>query len=909
MDARAWETLKPLLTTAADLPPGERERFLEAHCSDPELRREALEMLASPAPLSDLTARARGIGAGSGLGTYRIEALLGRGGMGEVYRARDTRLGRDVAIKVLPRDLAQDPDRLARFQREAQALASLNHPCIATIYGLEEADGVHFIVMEYIAGQSLAERLSGGRLSQAETLRLGVQIADALEAAHRAGIIHRDLKPANVMLGPTGPKLLDFGLAKLTLQDVPTDRTAEGAILGTLQYMAPEQVEGRPADERSDVFAFGTVLYEMLAGRRPFDAPSQAGIIAAILEREPEPLATVRPETPLALQRVVARCLAKHAHARWQSMIDLREELKWVAETPARIADPPSRKHQRAHVIVAWSVAALAVAGWLLTVMLSRARPVGPAPTAVRAVVPPPADYVFGRSELAISPDGQRVAFRAWRHGAPSLWIASLTEPDAAALALPNTGGIENEELFFSPDGQQLGVCVRGSLQVVDLKGRGVAKLVEDASCFGETWSNRGTILYSSGGSIRQVGAVGGASAAVLSGRPPDLSFSSPAFLPDGRHFLVYGEAAQSHLTGVYLADTDTHDARFLFEASDGATYASPGLVLYIQRGQLLARGFDTGALTAATNWSVLAQEAGTFAVSQTGVLVYFAGDDPSEMVWRARDGTSLARAGPAAGSFGPRLSPDGSRIAYQLPNAAPTPGLWIHDVGRDSETRITSEEPVSAVWSSDGTQLMFGRVDGSIQQVSATGVGPPVEILHKRLAWPTDWSRDGRYLAYTYDERHIVGVRQLNPPQDVDLPQERRAANYNARFSPDGRWLAYTSDETGRADVYIVPFPQVTNKWKVSTNGGAQAVWRRDGRELFYIAPDGTLMAVTVSPQAAELSVGKPVPLFSTAITDLLSPSYDSSPDGQRFLINAMLPTTTRPMNVVSNWMGLLRK
>jgi eukaryotic-like serine/threonine-protein kinase len=410
MNARQWEQAKSLLAAAGDLPASEREIFMRSRCSDPALLTELLAMVAAPAALSQILDAERSIAPGTRMGNYCVERLLGRGGMGEVYKARDIVLGRDVAIKIIPASVEEDAERLRRFHREAQILAALNHPHIATVHGLETIGDTHVLVMECIDGASLADRLSAGRLPLPDVYRIAIEIAEALAAAHQAGVVHRDLKPANVMLAPSGAKLLDFGLAKGGTPDAVTGLTSEGAIVGTLPYMSPEQVEGRGADERSDIFAFGCVLYEMLAGRRAFDSPSQAGTIAAILQRDPEPLSRVRPECPAALEHIVDRCLAKNASARWQTARDLVEELRWAAGGGARTRRLNGKVALR---LLPWGIAAATTAAWLLAAASQRQRVAPPAGSAVRATFGPPEGFTLGAGHLALSRDGLRVAFRA----------------------------------------------------------------------------------------------------------------------------------------------------------------------------------------------------------------------------------------------------------------------------------------------------------------------------------------------------------------------------------------------------------------------------------------------------------------------------------------------------------------
>jgi Tol biopolymer transport system component len=901
MDRGQWEQAKSILAAAAGLPEAERETFVRARCADPALLAELLPMLASPAALSDIVG-GRTVKSGERLGSYRVDSLLGHGGMGEVYRAHDTVLGRDVAIKILPASVRHDPDRLLRFRQEAQILAALNHPHIATIHGLEQMGDLHFLVMECIDGESLAQRLSRGRLSPADASRLAMEIAEALVAAHQAGIVHRDLKPANVMLAPTGAKLLDFGLARARLPHAVTGLTAEGAVLGTLPYMSPEQVEGRPADERSDIFAFGCVLYEMLAGRRAFDSSSQAGTIAAILQGDPAPLAQVRPGIPAGLAHIVNRCLAKDPAARWQTARDLLEELRW-ADGGGTTAGSRIR-WQAALRLLPWGIAAALAAGWVLTAASQRPRMTAP-PTPVVATIEPPEGHAFGTGQLAVSRDGLRVAFRARKNGVPSMWVQTLAGGEATVI--PNSA--DATDPFFSPDGQYLGFCgEKRTLRTVSLRDGAEMTLMRGDTCWGATWDENGTVLYASQGSIRAIPATGGTATVVLRPAAPVASFMEPKALPDGRHFLVFGVGSGETRDGVYLADTTTQTARFLFPSGSSAIYVPPGFLMFVKQKRLVAQRFDLRTLTVSSTPTVLAPNAGTLAASDTGVVAYFENDETAtELIWISRNGTRLGRIGGSRPYQRPRLSPDGSRVAYAVPDDV-DPGLWVHDVERGADIRVGSELDGSPVWSPDGTRLAFNRLGASIGIRSSTGAGDRIAV-QRPVAFPTDWSRDGRYLAYNYDERHILAVRDLTTGRDIDLRQDPDAANFDAHFSPDGRWLSYTSNESGQPDVYVIDYPGATAKSKASTNGGAQSHWRRDGRELFYVSTDGRMMSVAVSERNGALAFAKPAALFAVPIASLVAPSYDVTADGQKFLIVTRPSERSPALHIVSNWTALLQK
>jgi serine/threonine protein kinase len=921
MDARTWARAKSILADAAALPAPDRARFLEERCPEPALRRELLAMLASPAPLSDLIAD-RGLSKGAPLGHYVIESLLGRGGMGEVYRARDSRLGRDVAIKVLPAEVSQDPDCLRRFEREAQMAGALNHPHIAAIYGLERVDATIFLVLELVAGESLAERLEKGPLKLEEALRVAIQIADALDAAHRAGIVHRDLKPGNVMLGKAGAKLLDFGLAKSSLSAAAasslteaSDLTAPGTIMGTLPYMAPEQIEGRDVDARSDIFSFGCVVYQMLGGRAPFEGATTAKLVAAILERDPPELAGLQPLVPPALERVVRRCLEKEPGARWQTVTDLLAELRWIADGVPSGWLPPAQRRER-RIWIAWTAAAACLLGWIVTAVWPP-RPTAANGVVVRSVVLPPNDQRFVQDRLAFSPDGTKLAFLAVPQAQSgnysfNLWVHSFE--DGTSAVVPHTTGSLHP--FFSSDGRRLAFCHNWeSIQTVDL-ATGALVTVATGGCGAASWNNTDTIVFERRGGIFQVPANGGTAVQILE-RRPDVAFVAPNFLPDGRHFMVYGNSSRNNEGGLYIAGLDSREARLVLPGIVRAQYAAPGFLVYRRSQQpsvLLAQPFDVAALTLTGNPAAVATGVYAFGVGARGVLAYLPNVEPTlELVWTSRDGAPLGKVSPP-GTIAPdhpRLSPDGRRLAYDAHDAGSgdSKGIWVHDLVHDTSTPITSDQDAFPIWSPDGTWLAFTRTPNQIRRKLATGAGQDEALLRAPQAFPRDWSPDGREIIYGRGDTTLA-VLHLSPRGDVPFLPSITFDNWDGQFSPDGKWIAYTSSEIGGNDVYVVPYPTVTNKSKVSPDGGAEPIWRRDGRELFYIDRNKRMMSVPVSRDGGGLTFGKPVPLFQSHIANALGISYDVSPNGQRFIIAVVKePRLSAPMRIVTNWTGLLKK
>ena len=897
------------------------------------------------------------------LGPYQLLGLLGAGGMGAVYKARDSRLDRIVAVKVLPERFAEDPTRRERFEREARAVAALNHPNICQLYDVGEAPGAaaaaaqRFLVMEYLEGQSLEERLLAGPLPIAEAVASAIDLADALDHAHRRGLVHRDLKPANVMLTTAGAasasapqaKLLDFGISRLqapadlpALETVTEDRaplTADGTVLGTYPYMSPEQLAGREADARSDIFAFGAVLYEMVTGQRAFQGTTAATLIGAILHSDPPPIASRQPLAPAALERIVARCLAKDPDNRWQTARDLVLELKWIAEHPASSPEPgrraaPSRGRAIRSAGMALAVAALI----LLALVYPRSEPAD-AP-AVHLMFQPPKGVTLADPRLdgpvTISPDGRRLAFvTVGDDGRRRLWVRPIDSPHAVPLSGADGAAFP----FWSPDSRFIGFFGQRKLKRVPAAG-GVPQTLYDAiQPRGGAWGPDGTILFSAelGFQMYRGPADGGVATVV----PPDGKNQErlwPSFLPDGRHFVYYGRPQN---LGLFVGDLESTDTSQLLKDYVGGSYSSPGVLLALRGASegadapaLLAQRFDPSTLQRRGEVFPIAEPVlyaaglgrGAFSMSQTGTLVY-ANIEPSarRLTWFDRGGRVVAPLGGSDRYYAPALSPDGKTVvAARVDPDSGTPDLWAIDVARGISPRLTYDdrEDFVAVWSPDGSSIVFaaqspGTPPNLFQKAIREG-GREEQLVKSRFNdQPNDWSPDGRFVVFARrDPQTQWDLWRLSMVDRTEKPFLRSPANEHlAEFSPDGTRVAYVSDESGTNEVYVDAFPGAGAREQISTRGGSQPRWRGDGRELFYIAPDGHLMSVAVNA-GARFEPAVPLPLFLPRIVDLYGAenngyarNYDASRDGQRFLIStsgdepSAIPTTT----VLLNWFARL--
>jgi eukaryotic-like serine/threonine-protein kinase len=885
------------------------------------------------------------LGAGVRLGPYEITSPLGAGGMGEVYRARDTRLDRTVAIKVLPAHLAASPERRQRFEREARAISALTHPHICVLHDVGRHDGIDFLVMEYLEGETLADRLKKGALPLEQVLRCGVEIAGALDKAHRHGIVHRDLKPGNVMLTKSGAKLLDFGLAKLRapetsagseLSALPTgDKplTAEGSIVGTFQYMAPEQVEGKEPDARSDIFAFGAMLHEMATGQRAFKGTSQASLIAAILASEPPPISRLQPLTPPALDRVVATCLAKDPDERWQSAHDLLKELTWIRDGGPTPTAPAARGMKRERI--AWTAAVLVAA--LAGLVVSRWRDATREPPRViqSALLPPPktnfARGTFFDGPPVLSPDGRRIVFvLRSEDGRTRLWVRALE--DAAAQPLVGTEGATYP--FWSADSRSLGFFADTKLKRTESSGGPPQILCDAPAGRGGAWNREGVIVFAgpAGTGLFRVSASGGTPvpATHLDAASHETSHRWPFFLPGGRHFVytvLRAGGSQPEPDGIFLGTLDSNERRQLVAGRSNGAYAPPGYLLFVREGTLLAQPFDatrgeiTGdAVPVADPVQTFPPVAiAAFSVSETGLLAYQPGTagEASQAVWINRAGRQ-SETGMAAGPIGSlRLSHDGRRVAFQVEDRQGRGDIWIHDLARRVSSRFTFDpaNDFDPVWSPDDTRIVFSsnRTGGGDLYQKATSGGGAEELLfasdYRKSA--TDWSHDGRIVLFSEfgaTTRQDIWSLSL-PDRKAQVVLQTEFFETASVFSPDGRWIAYSSDESGRQEVYVRPFPDPGAKSRISRDGGTFARWRGDGKEIFFSTGDGKIMAVDGKTGVA-FEAGDPKPLFTTRLRRSLAREYEVTPDGQRFLVTvAPSDEIAAPITLVQNWSAALKR
>jgi len=861
---------------------------------------------------------------------YKVTSKIGEGGMGEVYRATDTKLGRDVAIKVIPDGFAQDADHMARFAREAQVLAALNHPNIAAIYGVEE----NALVMELVEGPTLAERIAQGPMPVEEALPIARQIAEAVEYAHERGVIHRDLKPANIKLTkpasgrPGRVKVLDFGLAKLTErgpEGVPAP-TQTMAITGTPGYLAPEQLQGKPADARSDIFAFGCVLYELLSGRRAFPGNTLAAALTATAMAEPKPIEGA----PRELERLVRRCLRKDPDRRIQHMDDVRvalEDLKEDAESDGVVAAA-----EPAGSPLKWMIAAIALGLALvsLAVVHFREKPVE-MPVVRFALDAPENTRIRGVTPAAVSPDGRQVVFGAAAGGKSQLWLRPLDSLKATPLA-----GTENAIYpFWSPDNKSIGFFAEGKLKRMDVAGGPATALADAPEGRGGTWSRDGVIVFAptpySG--LQQIPASGGAvrPATHLDAKAPPQRF--PWFLPDGKHFLyLFGTGAADKRT-IRVSSLDSPGENLTLPGSaDSIAVYSQGRLLYIRGTTLLARPFDAGRLAFSGAEAPVAERilftggvlnSWAFSASANGVLAYESGEVSAvQLTWLDRAGKQLGTVGDPGTLQSMRLSPDGRTVALSVGQGSSSNfNIWLCDVLRGQRTRFTfgAAPEEFPVWSPDGRVIVFrsnrsGRFD--LYRKPADG-SRNEELLYadNLLKAPASFSPDGAYLAY-----HVTGDPQTgddiwilpNPlgPAGAAKPYPFLRTEFNEQtpqFSPDGHWIAYRSNESGRFEVYVAPFPGPGGRRLVSTAGGVAPRWRADGKELFYSAPDNHLMAAEVDAKNGAFEVKQVAPLFGPVAG---AANYDVSADGQRFLMPVAIGAVPdAPLTVVQNWTAGLKK
>ncbi len=893
---------------------------------------------------------------GTKLGPYEIQSPLGAGGMGEVYRAVDKRLDRTVAIKVLPAHLSSDPELKQRLEREAKTISSLQHVNICTLYDIGTQGDTDFLVMEYLEGQTLADRLQKGPLPIDQLLKIATEIAQALEKAHQRGIIHRDLKPANIMLTQAGAKLMDFGLAKpklpnasqalgmftpstptmnlASLTSAASPLTQKGSIVGTFQYMAPEVLQGADSDARSDVFSLGCVLYEMVTGRRAFEGKTQLSVMSAILEKDPEPIATVQPTLPAALDYTVRSCLEKNPDERIQTAHDVKLQLAWIATSSSQTGAPalPSSKPRPTLWLAAIAVLALAVIALTVALMWS-----APARRVLRVNLLPPEgtrfETLYRNGAPALSPDGTHLAFIAQKDGRNSLWLRSFDRLDAT----PVRGTDDAFFPFWSPDGTAVAFFMQGKLWRTDVNGGSPTPICDAPEARGGSWGSGNVIVFapSFGGPLFQVSAAGGKPKAVTSVSVVSSTISDrwPSFLPDGKHFLFlhspYGNAADQN--EVHLGSLDGGDQLVLRGKFYGAQYAA-GRLLAVRDGSLLAWKFDASSGKASGDPVPVVDKVASdeitalsvVSVSAQGMLLYQsgAGSNGDRHVWMDATGKELSQLSEPT-VYGPtRISPDGSRIATPVIGQFGNSSLWIWDLagGTRSLASAANEYVDATVWSADGRTLYFDIFNPDLRTelrtVAADGSQPERTLIKSdRNLLPVDVTSDGKWLLYEEAKVGALTDAELKafplvPGLQPLTVLEPVADGSNARLRPASNdWLAYQSNQSGRAQVYLTRFPHPGAKYQVSKDGGVQPVWSKDGKTLYYLDPYRKLTAVDIQTSGEAVQIGAAKPLFTVGIRHSISTeAYDVARDG-RFLVVDSITESTAPLVLVTNWDAELKK
>ena len=894
---------------------------------------------------------------GTKLGPYEIQSQLGAGGMGEVYRATDTRLGRAVAIKVLASHLSSSPELKQRMEREARAISALNHPHICHLYDIGSQSGTDYLVMEFLEGETLAERLRRGAMPLAQVYKIGIAVAEALATAHHQGIVHRDLKPGNIMLTQGSAKLMDFGLAKplgihasaaasrtapsftaVATQSGPSPLsplTTAGTVVGTIQYMSPEQIEGKEADARSDIFAFGAVLYESVTGKRPFEGKSQLSLASSILEKDPEAVSAINPLVPATFEHVLVTCLQKNPEDRFQTAHDIKLQLRWIASdksssTKLALPPTPARKRER-YVLAATVVAAIAI-GALAGAFLYR--PTASSRTIRTVINSPPKTTMNLLGDFAgppiLSPDGASMAFSATdAEGKIALWLRPMNSLDARMIS-----GTEGAIFpFWSPDSRSLGFFANSKLKTIDVNGSSAQELADTPFGRGGAWGPGGIILYSPGtqAALMRVNINGGGP--VPATKIDSALFTShrwPFFLPDGKHFLylaINHDPSKSANDTIYYASVDGSENRPLFRSQSNAIYAD-GFILHANGDQLVAQPFNpaTGTLSGTPIGIAkgVANDIATWHIdasaSEDGVLVVGNGGSADwQLIWMNRNGNQIGTVAEKLPNLQvARLSPQGDRIAMQIDTGQAD--IWVLDVARGVRTRLTfgPVQNTSPIWSPDGKWIAYnsGRNGRSeIYRKLSDGSGAEELLYSDDLPLlPNDWSHDGKQLLYSrctpggHCEMWVLPLEGERKPRLV-VSNASISLTTNGHFSPDSHWLAYASDESGAPEVYVVAFSGGQGKWQVSANGGSQPQWSRDGKELYYMDPQFNLFVVAVRDTGGALQFGAAQRLIGTATVSTPVVFYDVSPDNKKILMDRVSQQVNQSVTVVTNFTAELKK
>ena len=881
------------------------------------------------------------------LGRYQILSSLGAGGMGEVYLAHDPKVNRNVAIKVLPAAYSADSERLRRFEQEAQTAGAINHPNILSIYDVDTHEGSPYVVSELLDGTTLREELDGTGLPVRKSLDYALQIASGLAAAHAKGIVHRDLKPENLFVAKDGRlKILDFGLAKLIEQqdgyeahsDVLTRKfnTDAGVILGTVGYMSPEQVRAERVDHRSDIFALGTILYEMLTGKRAFHGPSMIETLNAILKEDPPELSHSNSQINPALERVVMHCLEKNPDWRFQSARDVEfalQSLKEVTSDRTLTASPLTARTTHKRGWIPWLIAAVLLLLLLATLPFAIAylrREPTQTSAAARFLIYPAEKTSFG-GPFAVSPDGLRVVLRATSEGKSLLWVREIDSLTAKPLA----GTDDAIYPFWSPDSRFIGFFSAGKLKKIEFTGGPVQTLCDAPDGRGGTWNRDGVILFTPSplSVVCRVPAAGGSPVPVtkLDATTKEQGHHFPYFLPDGRHFLYAGRAGLNENSWLVIGSLDSTETKRLQNFTSNAVYVAPGYLVTMRQLTLVAQSFDPDKLELGGEPFPIVEGVdiipglafGSFSISQTGVLIYRSGSGGNvDLAWFDRAGKRLGTIGPPAAYNNPTLSPDEKRLAVSIidPQGRFSAYIWLVDLASGLRTRLTFDPGAesSPTWKPDGSVIAFhSSRDGplNLYQKATNGAGNEDPLFKSDNSKnPTDWSADGKFILYTEQDPKTgsdVWVLPLGGEQKSFPFLQTNAAEVQGQFSPNGKWIAYSSNESGTFQVYVRGFP-TGGQWQISNNGGGDPKWRRDGKELFYISPDKNLMAVELKGDGPTIEAGVPKTLFEMPIRGLPGPRnyYDVSHDGQRFLIAATpAEAASRPMTVVLNWQSGLKR